>query len=629
MIKIICRTIVLVFLFVSYCYSVGFNDTVHFHDLLNTSNFRYVDFLQYSADIDVNSTDFYHWRISIDDLSDYQENGWQLMVDGHLLKPHIYGEKVLNQLALSSLLIDSIEIINYPDVSNGNFSDKGIIHIHTVKPDRGFNCYGAISAGNESGDPGPYKYTDRGSPNVDKIGYDNSGIIEYAYPSGWLRLSCFYQQHTFTDLAVRSRIKSKTTDWPGANKSAVAFDYQYHGKRWQHSVLSSLGSSRPYFLFIDAMEQEFPMQFGCFQWSYSGNRLNSIHWHLDYNYNQIRQCENAIESLMPYDQHTIDFRTEISQKKDKPLRVSYHFNGNIYEMNGGDDYETTYHQMNTDMTLGRNRNPVKIKSSFTYFNRKVAASLSILYTRKTLKKYTLSYSLSVLQRQLSLCPFYQFWNGPGKSIIEEYRIVVPDYHDRYSLYSGGIGIKGALLKSVRVATNITANYRHENWWLNIVHRNMAAGANNTFRNVYGGLRIVLSQQTDGGVNQKFSLRIKFGEHDAFNRYSTVKAVYCLSYSADRNFVLFLNSIYQNSEVWDFDEFSSETDELNPSEYSGLAGLDERIWFEAGFNKWCWQRRLLIRVAIQNLTNQQYRYHPLGMNREMSMIAGAYFWLDGR
>ena len=75
--------------------------------------------------------------------------------------------------------------------------------------------------------------------------------------------------------------------------------------------------------------------------------------------------------------------------------------------------------------------------------------------------------------------------------------------------------------------------------------------------------------------------------------------------------------------------NSDVEEVEQSVWITENNLAAGIWGEAGFNKWCWQRRLLVRVAIQNIANKRLQYHPQGMNREMSMIAGIYFWLKER
>lgn len=119
----------------------------------------------------------------------------------------------------------------------------------------------------------------------------------------------------------------------------------------------------------------------------------------------------------------------------------------------------------------------------------------------------------------------------------------------------------------------------------------------------------------------FSAKFRISNDDPFNEQPAVKVVYRLTFRPDRNFTLFLNGVYQSGEHWDLTDDDAEV--VTPLMLPG------RVWIESGFNKWCWQRRLLVRVAIQNLTNSRLQYHPLGMNREMSMIAGVYFWFKER
>jgi hypothetical protein len=637
MIKIIYQIIVIVFLYVSYCFGSGFNDTVRLYDLLNTSNFRYADFLQYSVNVDVSSTDFYHWRISINDLSDYHENGWVIMIDEHLLKPLIYGEKILNQLALSSMLIDSIEIIDRPELISGNYSDNGIIHIHTVKPKHGFNLYGSVLAGNESGDPGPYKYTDKSSPNIDKIGCDNSFIIEHAFRSGWLRFTLFYQQHTFTDTAIRKRINPTTEDWPGANKIAGFFDFQHYGKRWTHSISSALVSNQPYFLYIDVLGREYPMHLTYFQWSYAGNRQNFLKWYADYNLNQIRQCDNAIQSLEPYDQHTVDLRTEfVLDNLILPLRIGYQVSGDAYIF---DDINTSGNifsqSINMELFLDRKNSTSKLLLSFMYFDKKLALNISLQNKQKIWNRSLLFSQLSMSQRHTSRDQFFQFWRGPGRSLLSEHGFDLPDYPDLYTFYSGDIGIKTTLFSEIKTNIRFFINHQQEHWWFKSLSSESAEDlkpeyALFKFYNGTGaGLIINLNHRFNEVIHQKLSLKIRALEKNSADNFPAIKLVYGINYQPDQNFVLFTNFIYQSRSYRIHYQLNPECEGTEQSAFVAKNILAGGVWGEAGFNKWCWNRRLLVRVAIQNIANKQLQFHPLGMNREMSMIAGIYFWLKGQ
>jgi len=144
-----------------------------------------------------------------------------------------------------------------------------------------------------------------------------------------------------------------------------------------------------------------------------------------------------------------------------------------------------------------------------------------------------------------------------------------------------------------------------------------------------GLIINLNHRFKDIIHQKLSLKIKAVEKISPNNFPAIKLVYGINYQPDQNFVLFTNFIYQSRNYRSHYQLNPECDGTEQSSFVVENVLAEGAWGEAGFNKWCWNRRLLVRVAIQNIANKQLQFHPLGMNREMSMIAGVYFWFKGR
>ena len=144
-----------------------------------------------------------------------------------------------------------------------------------------------------------------------------------------------------------------------------------------------------------------------------------------------------------------------------------------------------------------------------------------------------------------------------------------------------------------------------------------------------GVLINLNHRFSDIIHQKLSLKIRALEKKSTNNLPVIKLVYGINYQPDRNFGLFTNLIYQGRSYRTHYQLNSEIEEAEQSVFITENILAGGAWGEAGFNKWCWKRRLLVRVAIQNIANKQLQYHPVGMNREMSMIAGIYFWLKER
>ena len=96
------------------------------------------------------------------------------MLDGQRIDMKLFDMNNLNLLPVALDFVDSVEIVSLPRIHNGEFTNRGLIHIHTRRPTNGFFFRGSVIGGNETGDPGPYRYTGYYSPNVDAIGPDAS-----------------------------------------------------------------------------------------------------------------------------------------------------------------------------------------------------------------------------------------------------------------------------------------------------------------------------------------------------------------------------------------------------------------------------------------------------------------------
>src|SRR5690606_26054656 len=97
-------------------------------------------------------------------------DGMMLMVDGQPLHATVLGISHLNAYPLDVGLIDSIEVFEGPVLCEGVFAPSGLIHIRT-RLEKGPVYLGATGAVmNETGDPGPYRYTPLETENIDRSG---------------------------------------------------------------------------------------------------------------------------------------------------------------------------------------------------------------------------------------------------------------------------------------------------------------------------------------------------------------------------------------------------------------------------------------------------------------------------
>jgi hypothetical protein len=84
------------------------------------------------------------------------------------------GVTSLNRLPLSLDDVESVRFESQPVLVRGRFAPGGIIRITTRRPEHSVEVHGRHATGSETGDPGPYQFTEFNSRNVERIGFDSS-----------------------------------------------------------------------------------------------------------------------------------------------------------------------------------------------------------------------------------------------------------------------------------------------------------------------------------------------------------------------------------------------------------------------------------------------------------------------
>ena len=111
---------------------------------------------------------------SFNGLAALQERVWRVEIDGQPVDDGILDAQTLNTLAVPVTSIDRIVVRDVPHVRRARFERGGVIEIWTRGGENDRFVRSSVSAGNETGDPGPYRYAepDLRLENVDKQGPD-------------------------------------------------------------------------------------------------------------------------------------------------------------------------------------------------------------------------------------------------------------------------------------------------------------------------------------------------------------------------------------------------------------------------------------------------------------------------
>jgi hypothetical protein len=103
-----------------------------------------------------------------------------VLVDGQRVAADVFGMQLLELLPISIGQVDSVIFTRGPVMVAGRPAARGVISIFSRRPHRGLNAELTYQHGDESGDPGPYRYTTLSSPNVEKLGPFAHGDLGWA-----------------------------------------------------------------------------------------------------------------------------------------------------------------------------------------------------------------------------------------------------------------------------------------------------------------------------------------------------------------------------------------------------------------------------------------------------------------
>ncbi len=170
------------------------------------------------------SVDEYTWYATAPGLGLMQQQEWMLLVDGQPVDVEALGVQNINLLPLHPLQLDSVVVYSVPGMHEGRMAASGALHLYTRKPPRGATARGSFSAGNEVGDPGPFLYTDRATPNIDRVGPDALGEASLAMGEGDLRASVKHSEHHVTDQQLRQRAYYQYEWAPGRRRPRLRLD---------------------------------------------------------------------------------------------------------------------------------------------------------------------------------------------------------------------------------------------------------------------------------------------------------------------------------------------------------------------------------------------------------------------
>lgn len=180
-------------------------------------------------------------------LAGFQGARWRVLLDGVRIDVDLLDIPQLNLLPVSIAEIDSVEIFSTPQIQGGEFNDRGLIHLHTRRPAPGLSLRLHGWIGNETGDPGPYIFTSRASPNVDRNGPDGGMSLAYRASRWFLQAGLLEQSQYLTDAAIRARHPGRDNEYLRLQLGAPSLRLGWEGAGSRHDLFAGYSTSaNPY-----------------------------------------------------------------------------------------------------------------------------------------------------------------------------------------------------------------------------------------------------------------------------------------------------------------------------------------------------------------------------------------------
>lgn len=614
---------------------------------------RIADLIFLLNDLRFSTIDGYNWQLSINGLASMQQQNWILMIDDRQIHSSFSGTKEINMLPVSVEEIDSVIILTTPHIYNGHFTENGLIQIITEKNISGFSLGGSFYAGNETGDPGPYKYTDLYSPNVDRIGKGGAINGSFSANNFFVRGNFILEEHILTDFAMRRRIHSVSTDgWGSFDRYAPSVEFGFNTAWTRHKFYANYSRAPHYFTFFKQLGREIPTDYSILQSGYSGcyqltpNRELTVDMH--FTSNRTEKSNNI---------YNLDFDVDL-QKMDS--KIEYHITGNKYEWRVGSTFEQTRFQ--TGYILNDNTiNLGAVYNTFLYqpnpsasydfsltniFSKNDFATKAAMSGQRAIQQnHVIWVSLSLSRRLFEEENSLWYWIKNGYKLLD----------DQWLNYSFASDFKNSTHLTFDVSwlwklrsdftLNTSAYYRkfshillEKQRFIYFPYYCAVRASTDIFPDINGqtgGISLSVKHQPGRLFRQQFSYHYQYvisGNRLFQNAWDAVpshKAMYRLMLMPVKNLSFWFMVTCMSKAHWhDYDSMNGATcNRYSPIEVKYHSTVRQIINLDVQIKKWFWQRQITASLVGRNLLNKKVSYHPIGASYDLSFYINLAYHLN--
>ncbi len=564
----------------------------------------------------------YSFTVSPNNLSHYQNQSVVVFIDGQEINLGEHDFINLNLIPLTIDQIDRVEVISFPQLSNGVFTQSGTINFITKKPTKGlsFNLFNSV--GNEVGDPGPYVFTQERSPNVDKLGYLLSFNLNTRGENWYLRTFIKTEENYLTDPAIKDRINSISSD----NKSrmlAASAILNFNTLSGNHHLLFGYTENDD-FVFYRERGSEAPtnsiLKHIGLNGTFNFTKNIDLNYFLKTSDNEIKNRSSSIGSKF-YDRNKLFLSRFEGNYKSKNSSVVF---GLTYE-----NHETTLLDVNNEfdlMTLYTSFNYLLTKSFNYVFDFSTTKQSGETLLNGTFKNFwnittnnnvvfTLSFSQNLFLNN-TISPFQYNFRVFADSIISE---------KKSNLFSSAVSYTYILNNHLRL--NLIGDYRYffnytledYNYQFNLANKNIESNYNlrtNEFLKVASSsveIEHTISEVIEHKLYYSYQTDFK-GSYlfkEIWKSFPNHKLVYSINFNFNNSFGIWAKYYFQSETIWSqYQYLNFQSDNKSSSKIKAYSTID------LSAQKWFWQKRVWLNLVFKDILNKRQYYHPIGAGFDM-------------
>ncbi len=577
--------------------------------------------------------DGYERGVSANNLSSFQRQNFIVLIDGQKIDDKIFDVQNINDLPISIDQVSYVEFINTPQIYNGEFTEGGLINIHTKVPSKGLSAQGFYGVGDQTGDPGPYAFTNYKSPNVDKLGYYLSLNTNLSTKYFFFKAAIKTEQNFATDPEINDRVSNLFPYYNKAKLNSVYYKFNFNFLKGSHQLM--IGNTRHYdFFFFKPYGNEIPAnlyfkhaglsgsinpmkEFGInYSIIYSG--VDAGQWdnksNLDFNFqseNYEAFLEGNYESELIFDKAGVGFKSlsaqfpSASDKKNFQLKKFY----NQFDLKLSKDFIQSL-----DLFLVNCNNKTVVKGAIrNSWNLGRSGTINASYT----------FSKRLLEEDAN----YWFWLEQGYALKAPQNLS-PDILGNFNseeLYTADLNYIKIIDSSWNFELGI--NFRQ---FSNFYVEQQVYQYFNSASSFYAPVEIFTDAQLkvigfSAGIENKLLPHLTqkifysyqkdvWGSQlyrDVWQTIPVHKFSYTINFVPVNDFGIWAKLRYLSGTMWvDYKYANLQTNGKYISEVRPLLNFDLSI------NKWFWNRKIWANVLFRNIFNQSENYIPIGVSNTL-------------